>query len=59
MSRYKCSCGSQKVLETITGGMNQVVLWDGDYIVSETTEYEKSTRHSSYKCADCGAELEG
>jgi hypothetical protein len=53
----KCKCGSKKIVETITSGMVQTVLWDGDFIVSETTTFEKSDKHSSFRCPDCGADV--
>lgn len=53
----ECNCGSKRVIETITGGMVQTVLWDGDFIVSETTTFERSDSNSTFKCADCGGDV--
>ena len=57
-SSGKCGkCGSKRVKEVITGGMKQIVHWDGGYVVAEETTYEKTDRHSTYTCEDCGTPL--
>lgn len=54
----KCpNCGSEKMIETITGGMTMKVLWDGDYITKEDISYEKNTDYSKYECAECKEKL--
>jgi ribosomal protein L32 len=55
----KCSkCGSKKMIETITKGITQEVLWDeDDYILEEKTYYNRTMKHSTYKCANCGNPL--
>ena len=44
----KCRSGKEK--EVINGGMEQVVIWDGNYVVEEVTTYEKNDDHSTYYC---------
>ena len=48
-------CKSGKEKEVINCGMEQVVTWDGGYIVEEVTTYEKNDNHSTYYCnnKDC------
>ena len=54
----KCKkCGSNKVTEVINGGITQRVFYEGDYIVREETEYEKSEKYSKWFCTDCKAEF--
>jgi len=54
----KCpNCSSKKHIEIITKGIRQEVVWDDDFIVKETTIFEKTDDNSQYVCADCGANL--
>lgn len=58
MSKNVCPvCGCKRLIETICGGITQRVVWDDDFVVSEETFYEKTTKHSKYNCASCGLEL--
>ncbi len=54
MAKNKCGkCGSNKIIETISGGIIQKVWWDGDFIIKGETTYEKTNKYSEFECEYC------
>lgn len=56
--RERCpNCNSDKQTEIITGGITMTIYTEGDFIVREEVQYEKTGRHSRWHCTDCNHEL--
>lgn len=54
----KCpTCGGTFIREIISAGITQTVLWDGDFIVQEITQYDKTDKNSQYVCNSCLKDL--
>lgn len=54
----KCPfCNGSRIREIISAGITQTVLWDGDFIIQEITQYDTTDKHSRYICDNCLADL--
>jgi len=51
------NCDSNKQVEVITGGLVQKVYREGDWILKEETEFEKTEKHSKWYCLKCNHEI--